>query len=64
MTKQEKVAYLKSWKVANMQMLIDDGLDCVTKGIMEGHTTSKFVSGLLFSTSASKNAVPLLPQVL
>jgi hypothetical protein len=63
MTRQDKVTYLKSWKVANMQMLIDAGLDPVTQGIMEGHTTSKFVSGLFFSTSAAKNAVPLLQQV-
>jgi hypothetical protein len=62
-TKQDKITYLKSWKVANMQMLIDAGLDPVTQGIMEGHTTSKFVSGLFVSTSAAKNAVPLLQQV-
>ncbi len=62
MTKQDKISYLKSWKVKNIQMLIDGGLDRVTHGAVHGHSPSSFVTGLFFSTSAARKAVPLLQK--
>ncbi len=62
MTKDEKISFLKSWKLQNIQMLIDSGLDQNTQGVMHGNMSLSFVTGLFFSTSAAKKAVPLLQK--
>ena len=63
MTKQEKIMYLKEWKAANIQMLIDGGIHRETQAMIHAHNPPSFVSGLFFSTSAAKKAVPHLQQV-
>jgi len=43
MLKQDKIDYMKEWKSANMNMLIESGLDLVT----QGPNKPSFVTGVL-----------------
>jgi hypothetical protein len=56
--KVDKISLMKNWKVNNMQMLIDGGLDQV----VQGSNVPKFVSGVFFLTSAARKTVPHLQQ--
>ena len=42
MRKADKISFMKNWKVNNIQMLIDGGLDTV----IQGPNVPKFVSGV------------------
>jgi hypothetical protein len=59
MRKADKISFMKNWKVKNIQMLIDSGLDKV----IQGPNVPKFVSGVFFSTSGARTTVPHLQQV-
>jgi hypothetical protein len=57
--KQDKIAYMKEWKAANMNMLIESGFDLVT----QGPNKPSFVTGIYFSLSTARSTVPHLLQV-
>ena len=50
---------MKTWKSANMQMLIDGGLDLVT----QGPNKPTFLSGIFYFTSTARSTVIYLQQV-
>ena len=59
MKNQDKIAYMKEWKAANINILIASGLDLVT----QGPNKPSFVTCLLFSLSTARSIVPHLQQV-
>ena len=59
MSKMEKINFIKDWKVKNMQMIIDAGMDPIVPTTI----TSSYVSGLYFSLSAARQTVPHLQQI-
>ena len=54
MTKDAKISFLESWKLKNIQMLIDSGLDQNTQGVLHGNNPLSFVTGLFFSDQLPK----------
>jgi hypothetical protein len=59
MTREEKMLYMMKWKTDHGKMLLDGGLGTLPPGC----PVPSFVSGVLFTISASKKAVPHLQQV-
>jgi hypothetical protein len=59
MTKAEKIEFVSNWKLENMEVLEDGGLGEPQLGAVP----LKFFSGILFSTSGARKAVPFLQQV-
>ena len=59
MTAQSKMTFLEQWRKANAMMLLDGGLSVPSEGVEE----SKFFTGIIFSPSYCKNAVPELQDL-
>ncbi len=59
MTKAEKIEFVSNWKLENKEVLEDGGLGEPKLGAVP----LKFFSGILFSTSGARKAIPFLQQV-
>ncbi len=59
MTKDEKIECVTNWKLKNKEVLVDGGLGEPETGAVP----LKFFSGILFSTSGARKAVPFLQRV-
>jgi hypothetical protein len=59
MTAQAKQTFLEEWREANAMLLMDGGLSVPAEGVEE----SKFFTGIIFSPSYCKDAVPALQDL-